>query len=119
MANTAIAKVEKTRGVLQAKRANLALQAVQIRAVYQSMTGQQLAELRGPKFDFNPALVPPGTSPALVAVQAALSRVGDPYVWGATGPNQFDCSGLMVWAYRQAGRACPVRARRRCRPASR
>ena len=107
VANTAIAKVEKTRGVLQAKRANLALQAVQIRAVYQSMTGQQLAELRGPKFDFNPALVPPGTSPALVAVQAALSRVGDPYVWGATGPNQFDCSGLMVWAYRQAGKGLP------------
>ncbi|WP_415041165.1 NlpC/P60 family protein [Gordonia sp. (in: high G+C Gram-positive bacteria)] len=106
-ANAAIAKVEKTRADLQAKRANLALQAVQIRAVYQSMTGQQLAELRGPKFDFNPNLVPKGTSPALVAVQAALSRIGDPYVWGATGPNQFDCSGLMVWSYRQAGKALP------------
>ncbi|GAB11842.1 hypothetical protein GOARA_089_00240 [Gordonia araii NBRC 100433] len=106
-ANAAIAKVEKTRADLQSKRANLALQAVQIRAVYQSMTGQQLAELRGPKFDFDPNLVPKGTSAALVAVQAALSRVGDPYVWGATGPNQFDCSGLMVWAYRQAGKGLP------------
>ncbi len=106
-ANTALAKVDKTRGELQAKRANLALQAIQIRAVYQSMTGQQLAELRGPKFDFNPNLVPKGTSSALIAVQAALSRVGDPYVWGATGPDQFDCSGLMVWAYRQAGKSLP------------
>ncbi|GAA3037880.1 C40 family peptidase [Gordonia defluvii] len=106
-ANVAIAKVEKTRGELQAKRANLALQAIQIRAVYQSMTGQQLAELRGPKFDFNPNLVPKGTSAALIAVQAALSRIGDPYVWGATGPDQFDCSGLMVWAYRQAGMGLP------------
>lgn len=26
-----------------------------------------------------------------------------PYVWGATGPNQFDCSGLVQWAYAQAG----------------
>ncbi|WP_301546989.1 C40 family peptidase [Gordonia sp. X0973] len=106
-ANTAIAQVEKVRGDLQAKRATLQLKAVQIRAVYQSMTGQQLAELRGPKFDFNPNIVPKGTAPELVAVQAALTRIGDPYVWGATGPNQFDCSGLMVWSYRQAGKSLP------------
>ncbi|OBI46411.1 hypothetical protein A5707_21550 [Mycobacterium kyorinense] len=38
-----------------------------------------------------------------IAVRAALSRLGRPYVWGATGPNQFDCSGLMQWSYNQAG----------------
>lgn len=37
------------------------------------------------------------------AVRAALSRIGRPYVWGATGPDQFDCSGLVQWAYGQAG----------------
>lgn len=37
------------------------------------------------------------------AVRAALSRLGCPYVWGATGPSQFDCSGLVKWAYAQAG----------------
>lgn len=37
------------------------------------------------------------------AVRAALSRLGRPYVWGATGPDRFDCSGLTQWAYRQAG----------------
>lgn len=37
------------------------------------------------------------------AVQAALSRLGRPYVWGATGPDRFDCSGLVQWAYAQAG----------------
>jgi peptidoglycan DL-endopeptidase CwlO len=46
----------------------------------------------------------PGASPAgATAVQAALSRVGDPYVWGAAGPSAFDCSGLVMWAYAQAG----------------
>lgn len=40
---------------------------------------------------------------AAVAVRAALSRLGRPYVWGASGPNQFDCSGLVQWAYAQAG----------------
>jgi cell wall-associated NlpC family hydrolase len=37
------------------------------------------------------------------AISAAMSKVGDPYVWGATGPNAFDCSGLIQWAYAQAG----------------
>jgi cell wall-associated NlpC family hydrolase len=37
------------------------------------------------------------------AVRAALSRLGRPYVWGATGPDQFDCSGLVQWSYAQAG----------------
>ncbi|MCV7023625.1 C40 family peptidase [Mycolicibacterium novocastrense] len=40
---------------------------------------------------------------AAMAVRAALSKLGRPYVWGATGPNAFDCSGLVQWAYRQAG----------------
>lgn len=42
-------------------------------------------------------------SRAAVAVRAALSRLGCPYVWGATGPDRFDCSGLVKWAYAQAG----------------
>ena len=41
------------------------------------------------------------------ALQAALTRAGDPYVWGAAGPSQFDCSGLVVWAYAQEGIALP------------
>ncbi|MGD0809403.1 MAG: NlpC/P60 family protein [Acidimicrobiales bacterium] len=46
----------------------------------------------------------PGVSAAAsAAVQAAESRVGDPYVWGAAGPGEFDCSGLVMWAYAQAG----------------
>ena len=50
----------------------------------------------------------PGVSPAAsIAVQAALSRVGDPYVWGASGPGAFDCSGLVMWAYAQAGVSLP------------
>jgi peptidoglycan DL-endopeptidase CwlO len=40
---------------------------------------------------------------AAAAVRAALSRLGRPYVWGATGPDQFDCSGLVQWSYARAG----------------
>lgn len=47
--------------------------------------------------------VPRPNSRAALAVRAALSRLGCPYVWGATGPDRFDCSGLVQWAYAQAG----------------
>ena len=47
--------------------------------------------------------VPLPNSRAGIAVRAALSRLGCPYVWGATGPDRFDCSGLVQWAYGRAG----------------
>lgn len=50
-----------------------------------------------------PNVAPGASSAAATAVQAALSRVGDPYVWGAAGPGAFDCSGLVMWSYAQAG----------------
>lgn len=37
----------------------------------------------------------------------AFSRVGCPYVWGATGPTSFDCSGLVQWCYRHVGKSIP------------
>ena len=40
---------------------------------------------------------------ALKAIAAARSKLGRPYVWGTEGPDTFDCSGLVWWAYRQAG----------------
>ena len=51
--------------------------------------------------------VPSESSAAAAAVAAAESRVGDPYVWGAAGPSAFDCSGLVMWAYEQAGISLP------------
>jgi cell wall-associated NlpC family hydrolase len=48
-----------------------------------------------------------GTAAGQIAVQAALTRIGDPYVWGAAGPGQFDCSGLVMWAFQQAGISLP------------
>jgi cell wall-associated NlpC family hydrolase len=50
---------------------------------------------------------PPVGRGAAAAVAAALSRVGLPYVWGASGPSSFDCSGLTMWAWSQAGVSLP------------
>jgi cell wall-associated NlpC family hydrolase len=58
-------------------------------------------------------MAPPGSSPgagapeAATVIQAALSRIGSPYVWGGSGPNQFDCSGLVMWSFQQAGMSLP------------
>lgn len=54
---------------------------------------------------FGPA--PPVGHGASGAVAAAESRVGDWYQWGASGPNTFDCSGLVMWAYAQVGVSLP------------
>jgi len=40
-------------------------------------------------------------------VGAAMSKLGAPYSWGAVGPDAFDCSGLMYWAYQQMGKSIP------------
>lgn len=48
-----------------------------------------------------------GEGKAALAVKYAISKLGCPYVWGATGPNSFDCSGLVQWAYAQAGVSIP------------
>ncbi|EPH06614.1 hypothetical protein HMPREF1531_00515 [Propionibacterium sp. oral taxon 192 str. F0372] len=41
------------------------------------------------------------------ALNVAMAQVGKPYVYGATGPNAFDCSGLMVYSFKQAGISLP------------
>lgn len=44
-----------------------------------------------------------GDTIGIRALRAALTRQGAPYIWGAEGPATFDCSGLVMWAYHQAG----------------
>jgi peptidoglycan DL-endopeptidase CwlO len=76
---------------LRARRHSVALRALRYRMLHHH--GPGLAGLR----------LPAPNGRAGIAVRAALSRLGRPYVWGATGPDQFDCSGLVQWAYAQAG----------------
>jgi cell wall-associated NlpC family hydrolase len=48
--------------------------------------------------------IPPGTSQsAVIAITFALAQLGKPYLWGATGPASFDCSGLTQAAWQRAG----------------
>ncbi len=50
---------------------------------------------------------PVSAGAAGIAINAAMSKMGAPYVWAAGGPGAFDCSGLVMWAYGQAGVRLP------------
>jgi len=58
-----------------------------------------------------PAVVDAPSDAAQVVVDTALAQLGDPYVWGAGGPDAFDCSGLAQYAYSAAGQALPHSSR--------
>lgn len=78
------------------------------RSMTRSSAATDLAQLAidaGAGSDLPPA--PGGKS----AVSLALAQLGKPYVWGASGPNTFDCSGLILYAWRAAGRSLPHSSR--------
>lgn len=52
-----------------------------------------------------------GSSRGASAVRAATSQIGDPYAWGGDGPGSWDCSGLRMWSFRQAGISLPHSSR--------
>jgi cell wall-associated NlpC family hydrolase len=51
--------------------------------------------------------LPMANTVGATALRYALTKRGDAYVWGAAGPSEFDCSGLVVWAFGQEGIALP------------
>ncbi len=51
--------------------------------------------------------VPPPSSGAAAAIAFARAQIGKPYVWGSTGPNSFDCSGLTMRAWEAGGVSMP------------
>lgn len=54
-----------------------------------------------------PEQVAAPSSSGEAVLAAAKAKLGAPYVYGATGPDSFDCSGLTSWAYAQAGTTIP------------
>lgn len=52
-------------------------------------------------------VLPEATNVGTTALRAALTQRGKPYVWGAAGPDAYDCSGLVMWAFAQEGISLP------------
>ena len=85
----------EARARAEAARRAAAERAARERANQQSSGGQQSG---GQNFG---ATVSAATEQA--ALQQAESQLGKPYEWGAAGPDSYDCSGLVMWAYAQVG----------------
>lgn len=124
-AKTAADEAAAIRTELQHKQSELQVQIASVKARYGMLTPIQRAILANPEAppaavaavaapDATPssdiaalAAMPSGpgggSGAGAVAVQAALSRIGDPYVWGGAAPGAFDCSGLVMWSFQQAG----------------
>jgi cell wall-associated NlpC family hydrolase len=125
----ASAAAQATAQDLTTKKSDLDQEAAQVRARLASLTAAQRASYFGPAAPAGytvPAALTGHTAPTgsgvgaptssgagvgsgvgAAALRAALGKVGSPYVYGANGPNAFDCSGLVQWAYAQAGIPLP------------
>ncbi|MFD3802165.1 NlpC/P60 family protein [Streptomyces sp. NPDC058619] len=98
---------------LAAARQQLAKLTAEERAAYEARTAAASAPAAAPPAAAGAvparraAPAPSDGSRAARAVAFAYGAVGKPYVWGATGPGSFDCSGLTQAAWRSAGVALP------------
>jgi len=136
-AKTAAEQAAAVRADLQSKQSRLQLQIAVVKSQYTALTPNQrealaaMPPMPAPPAPPAPDAVPPANDPGVLAappggippgdmappeggapeaatvIQAALSRIGSPYSWGASGPNAFDCSGLVMWSFQQAGIALP------------
>ena len=131
-AKTAAEQAAAVRASLQSKQSQLQLQIAIVKSQYLVLSPNQRTELAAPgpvpsaaamaAAPAPEALPPgggqpggpgpgpgaaPGSGQGAIAVQAALTQVGAPYSWGGAAPGGFDCSGLVMWAFQQAGIALP------------
>ncbi|MGY1716535.1 C40 family peptidase [Geodermatophilus sp. SYSU D01106] len=113
-ADAAAAEAAAALTTLQEQQAQVQAQVDAYEADFARLTAAEqtrvTAALAGPVLDAPSAAVAAAAAPgpaAATAVQTALGQIGDPYVWGASGPDGFDCSGLTQYAYAAAGISLP------------
>lgn len=104
-ARVQLGQLEKQRGELEERTRELEGRTREVRDRVDSLSPAELAAWRAKD---NP--ITEGLGQLLGssgAVDSAMTKVGSPYSWGAAGPDAFDCSGLMYWAYQQLGKSIP------------
>ena len=124
-ADDQVAALTKTRAVLKDEKAKIDDRAAEAKALLGKLKEKQRLELLRrqraaaaaaaqaapavPAATAAPATGVPAVSSGrgVAAVRYAMAQVGDAYVWGATGPSAYDCSGLTMMAWAQAGVGLP------------
>ena len=127
-AEQATAQAQAQLDAVTAQQADLNAQIADYQAQYDSLTAAERAAVvstgdiataggsGGSAGPSSAAADPVGTvaansAAAQTAVDTALAQQGDSYVWAASGPNSFDCSGLVQYAYAAAGISLPHSSR--------
>ncbi|WP_100498466.1 C40 family peptidase [Geodermatophilus chilensis] len=120
-ADAAAAQATASLAELERQRAEVLQRRQQYESDYARLSADEQAAVRtavaGPTLtadvDAVVAAAPSGDVGAVL--EAALAQVGDPYVWGGTGPDGFDCSGLTSHAYAAVGVSLPHSSRAQSR----
>lgn len=114
-AATKLQDLEDTRKALGQKKKEIQGKLSKAQQLLNTLTAQERAELAAKEKEranrsterVDLGNEAPNSNFAAAALAAAKTKIGSPYVWGATGPSSFDCSGLTGWAYAQAGVSLP------------
>jgi cell wall-associated NlpC family hydrolase len=104
-ARAAEAKVVDGAAQVEAQKAELDRRIGEVRSALERLTPEQRSLLASAEFTGGDVRIPSGDVGAVL--RFVLAQLGKPYVWGATGPNSYDCSGLMQTAFRVGGVAIP------------
>ncbi len=117
-ADSATAEAAAALATLQEQQAQVQAEVDRYEADFARLTAAERVQvttaLAGPVLAAPAAATAAAAAPgpaAATAVQTALAQIGDPYVWGSSGPNGFDCSGLVQYAYAAAGIDLPHSSR--------
>jgi cell wall-associated NlpC family hydrolase len=106
------AQLQDRQAELKAAKKDAAAKQDQIRKKYQDakaelarLTAAEQAQFNSSDIKLNFEVAASGR--AKIAINFALAQLGDPYVYGGTGPNSWDCSGLVMKAWAAAGVSLP------------
>ncbi|MEV3938508.1 NlpC/P60 family protein [Glycomyces sp. NPDC049804] len=94
------ADLETEQGELQKAADELTDRMTDLEEEWKTAAGEEVVEYDLPRM----------TNEQWTIVDFALDQIGEPYVWGSAGPDSWDCSGLMLGAYAQAGISLPHNA---------
>jgi cell wall-associated NlpC family hydrolase len=117
--------VEQHRAALAANKAEVQRNLRSAQALLNSLEAEQRERLMprasrsSSRVGGSDSYTGPASGRAAAAVRYAYAQLGDPYEWGAAGPNSFDCSGLTMMAWKQAGVSLPHSSRQQFSAGSR